>query len=126
MYYIFTAPQGHSTAPADTVLQLNFPLPPPSGNKASSLLASLSQSSRLNDISQDKSRTNSLSDSCNSLLSSTNKNSQDDKTIKREGSSLLSKDSSQSSGVSSTASSLLSMGVKRVKNPGNDVDAKAK
>ncbi|XP_786911.3 enhancer of polycomb homolog 1 [Strongylocentrotus purpuratus] len=120
------APQGHSTAPADTVLQLNFPLPPPSGNKASSLLASLSQSSRLNDISQDKSRTNSLSDSCNSLLSSTNKNSQDDKTIKREGSSLLSKDSSQSSGVSSSASSLLSMGVKRVKNPGNDVDAKAK
>ncbi|XP_041460360.1 enhancer of polycomb homolog 1-like [Lytechinus variegatus] len=113
-----TAPQGHSTAPADTVLQLNFPLPSSTGNKASSLLASLSQSSRL---SQDKARTNSLSDSCNSLLSSTNTNSQDDKMKKREGSSLLSsKESSQSSG--SPASNLLAMGVKRK----NDVDTIAK
>ncbi|XP_054752135.2 enhancer of polycomb homolog 1-like [Lytechinus pictus] len=113
-----TAPQGHSTAPADTVLQLNFPLPPSTGNKASSLLASLSQSSRLG---QDKARTNSLTDSCNSLLSSTNTNSQDDKMKKREGSSLLSsKESSQSSG--SPASNLLAMGVKRK----NDVDTIAK
>lgn len=115
------APQGHSTAPADTVLQLNFPLPPPSSNKASSLLASLSQSSRHNEIDK-SSRTNSLSDSCNSLLSSTNANSQDEKTIaaSREASSLSGKGSSQSSGVSSTTSSHLSMGVKRK----SDVEAK--
>ena len=119
-YLFLAAPLGHSTAPADTVLQLNFPLPPPSANKASSLLASLSQSSRRDE--NNKARTNSLTDSVGSLSSSTNVSLKEE--VSSSGKSLTpsSRESSQTSGVSSAASSLLSAAVK-MKGPGSSVDA---
>ncbi|XP_071501597.1 enhancer of polycomb homolog 1-like [Diadema antillarum] len=139
------APQGHSTAPADTVLQLNFPLPPPSStNKASSLLSSLSQSSRRDENSKDKSCAKSLADSLTSLSSSTKSNSSESAVAGREPSAgsressqsseratstatttttTSSSSSSSSSGVSSSGGTLLNASVKR---KSNDVDAIAR